>query len=312
MILSNDRTQAISNLGWVDRGALWLHSIGSNAHRRIALSDAKYITLVPGRNDFFAAVQHWDGDRLEITAHHHSQPEKIISRASVQQRIPLADAKLKIVFEGDSSVWSRLPAAYVGYAFGKFRLIQTITSEDDEIQEFDWYDDSYDKGYQGIIGVTEIRDSRNLIISVQRDSNPVLYDPKIKKSVKKLWLANRRGNPEFLSRPSANEFWASDYDSIVKLDSNTLVVKDSLRVQDSAPGTESFIGNFCFNADESVCVIARPFTRDVILIESDSLRRIDAVKLAGEPLDIALLADGTLVARDWKTGEFMSAKLKES
>jgi len=310
MILNSAGTQAISNLGWVDNGRLWIYSSANVSPDNVVLSDAKYIEVLPGRNDLFAAVHHWDGKRLEITAHHHSEPGGVIARASIQQTVRGADAKLKLVFEGDSSVWSQLPRAYVAFVFDNFRLIRTNADEYGDVQELEWYDDSYDKGYQGIVGVIEIQNSRNLIISIQRDSYPILYDPRTRRAIRKLSLADRHGNPEFLFRASANEFWVSDYDFIVKLDANTLTVKESSLIQDSISGSWRFIGNFCFDREEKICVIARPYSQDAVVLEADSMRQIDAVNLAGQPLDIALMADGTLTARDWKTGDFTSAKLE--
>jgi hypothetical protein len=311
MILNSEGTQAISSLGWVDTGALWIYSSGKGSPGKVVLSDAKYITVLSGKKDFFVAVHNWDGARLEITAHHHSKPGQIICRASVQRKAPQAQAELTVVFEGDTSVWSHLPEAYTAFVSGRFRLIRITADEYDAVQEFEWFDNSYDKGYQGIVGVTEIPDSRNLIISIQRDSQPVLYDPTTKRAVRRLTLAGRRGNPEFLLRATANEFWVSDYDFIVKLDAKTLAVKQSLQVQGGIPGGVAFIGNFCFDREEKMCVIARPFSHDALVLEADSMRELSTVKLPGKPLDIGLLSDGTLIVRDWKTGDFTSAKLKQ-
>jgi len=78
-----------------------------------------------------------------------------------------------------------------------------------ELQQFDWYSDGYDKGYQGIIGVVEVPNDDLLIISVQRDSHPVLYDPRARKKVGTLELCNRRGNPDLFFRRRVNELWAN-------------------------------------------------------------------------------------------------------
>lgn len=88
MILNFARTQAISNLGWVDGGALWLYSLGSNSIRKVTLSDAKYLNISQGQDDFFAVIHHWRGERLEITAHHHSEPEGVVSRVYLKQSFP--------------------------------------------------------------------------------------------------------------------------------------------------------------------------------------------------------------------------------
>jgi hypothetical protein len=309
MIVNNERTQAISNLGWADGSALWLYSSKTAVIRKVSRSDAQYLTILPGTEDFFAVVHHWKGERLEITAHHHSDPQQVISRVSVQRRMPIEHAELKLIFEGDRSAWSQLPRAYVGFVGDNYRLIQPGALEFEDVQELSWYDDTYDKGYQGIVGVFAIPNSRNLVVSVQRDSNPVVYDPATKQVVRKLSLVNGYGNPEFVFRKSANELWASDYDSLVKLDVGTLDVKQSLLVQGGVSGSRAFMGNFCFNGDENICLVARPFSGDALLIDANSMRQIRTIKLNGQPLEIVLFADTTVVARDWKSGNLLLGRL---
>src|SRR5215472_13421954 len=134
--------------------------------RRIELSTARYLSLKEGRDDFFAVMHHWDRDRLEISAHSHTGPSRAISRLSLQAAIG-ADSEPTVSFEGDLSVWTRLPRAFTGYAFGDYRLLLTTRVPDVEVQTFGWFDHSYDKGYQGIIGVTEVPGAQLLIVSIQ-------------------------------------------------------------------------------------------------------------------------------------------------
>ena len=189
-----------------------------------------------------------------------------------------------------------------GYVFGNYRLLLTTLVPDAAVQTFGWFDNSYDKGYQGIIGVTEIPGTHLLIVSVQRDSAPVLYDPQRKQLVRKLRLADRRGNPEFRYRAVANEFWATDYDFMVKLDGKNLTPTKATQVQDAPSGTRQFIGNFCFNLDMSLCLVARPFSGDALALDADPMLEVHRIALGGQPLDIGILAGGTVVSRDWKTG----------
>ncbi len=72
-------------------------------------------------------------------------------------------------------------------------------------------------------------------------------------------LAGRSGNPMLLFRTRAREVWASDYDTIVKLDPSTWRVTDRCRLQGAAVGTMQFIGDFAFDPDKTVCAVARPF-----------------------------------------------------
>src|ERR1039458_9927206 len=233
MILNDNMTQAVSSLGWIDKGSFWVFSVYGVTPRKIVLSDANYLSVSAGTKDYFAVEHHWDGKRLEITAHAHLDPRQIISRLSLRQTIPEFQSKIEIIREGDLSIWEQLPGAFTGYAFGEYRLVLTHDAGEHDVQTFEWFDDSYDKGYQGIIGAIEVPDCSLLIISVQRDSHPVLYDPEAEKAIRKLRLADRGGNPRFQYRGSACEFWATDYDSIVKLDGKTLTVCNAKCVQDA-------------------------------------------------------------------------------
>lgn len=311
MILNSDRTQAISSLGWADRGSIWVYAVDDPSPCKIVLSDAKYLSVAGGgANDFFAVVHHWDGKRLEITAHAQSNPQHVISRISLRPVNSLVPSRVEILREGELHVWDRLPGAFTGYAFEDYRLILTRHIAEDDVQIFSWFDESYDKGYQGIVGATEVPDTSFLIISVQRDSHPVLYDPETRMALRKLNLADRGGNPAFELREAAHELWATDYDAIVKLDAKTLELKSMKVVQDADHGSRQFIGSFCFDSDQDLCLIARPFSGDAVALDASSMTEISRTSLGRQPLDIGLLADGTVVARDWKTGDFLSSKFE--
>ena len=309
MVLNDNRTRAVSSLGWVDNGSLWVYSANEPSPQQITLSDATYLSVSAGAEEFFAVVHHWDGKRLEITAHSHLDPRHIISRLALRQALPGSSSRVELSREGELSVWDRLPGAFTGYAFGEFQLVLTRYAGEDDVQTFAWFDDRYDKGYQGIVGANEVPDSSSLIISIQRDSQPVLYDPYTKTAVRKLHLADRGGNPSFQIRGSAAEFWATDYDYIVKLDGKTLAVKNAQCVQDAVRGIRQFIGNFCFDSGQNICLLARPFSGDAVALDADSMTQVSRIELGRQPLDIGMLADGTVIARDWKSGDSLFGKI---
>ena len=273
MITNTTATQVVSTIGWVDRGALWVCAVGDLSPRKISLSDTKWLHIKKGRDDFFAVVHHWGGEKLEISAHSHSEPARVVSRISLHRTTSGPPA---ITWEGERFVWEQLPHAFSAYtrfsqfvSLGEFQLVIVKDGRDIELQRLEWFDDSYDKGYQGIVDVTEVPDSSLVIVSIQRDSAPVLHDPINKQAVRKLHLADRGGNPEFYLRSAAKEFWVNDYDSMVKLNAETLDVLGAERIQPAAPGTtQQFIANCCFNLDESLCLVARPFSGDVVCIDA--------------------------------------------
>jgi hypothetical protein len=53
----------------------------------------------------------------------------------------------------------------------------------------------------------------------------------------------------------------------------------------------------------SLCVVGRPFSGDVIGLACDSFEITRRAALGRQPLDVAVLSDGRIFARDWKTGD---------
>src|SRR5262245_30768877 len=194
MLLIGTPSKAVSTLGWVDQGAVWVCAAGEKTPRKIVLSDAKWLSPARGSDDCFAVVHHWDDKKLEITAHSSLEVTRVICRLALQSG---TKGEPSITWQGELSVWTRLPRAFVAYVYGDYHLILIRETGEVELQTFEWFDSSYDKGYQGIIGVTEVPDSNLLIVSVQRDSAPVLYDPTSRQAIRKLRLAGRMGNPDF-------------------------------------------------------------------------------------------------------------------
>jgi hypothetical protein len=64
-----------------------------------------------------------------------------------------------------------------------------------------------------------------------------------------------------------------------------------------------------FVADEARCVVARPYSGDVIEIASSTLTTKRRAKLGRQPLEAVALPGGKVVARDWKTGDVLHGTL---
>jgi hypothetical protein len=58
-----------------------------------------------------------------------------------------------------------------------------------------------------------------------------------------------------------------------------------------------------------MCAVGRPFSRDVLGIDSESFAVTSRADLGEQPLDVALLSDGRVFARDWKSGCRLHGKL---
>lgn len=200
-------------------------------------------------------------------------------------------------------------------------------------QELDWFfsDRSYDLGYQGIVGGAEVPDSDLVIISVHRDSRLVLHDPVGRRKVGEIDLAGRgRGSPTPRFRKIARELWVDDYDTLVRLDPLDWRLLDALQLQPgsmdpqafrspflpdlelpSLQGVEhrAFIGEFAFNLDESACAVARPFSGDVLLLDTRAFKVTARTVTGGYPLDLALMSNGVIFARAWNTGDLLPSSM---
>jgi len=305
MIWNQEQSVLISSMGWVDHGALWCFETASARVTRIELGDARYLSLKAGLHDHFAVVHHFNRGRLEVTVHRFALPGKVVARAVLRGNTQ--------ALEGDVAAWAYVPKWFVAYFAGPFWSDFALVTVDPRgkailLQTLEWYNDDYDKGYQGIVDVVEVLERELVIVSLQRDSRPVLYDPVNRRKVGYVQLADQHGNPHLYFRRTAHELWADDYDTLVKIDPSDWRVLAAVRLQDAADGVQQFIGDFAFDLSESLCAVARPFSGDVVKLDPATLSVAGAARTGGQPLQLAVLSDGRVYARDWKTGELLAGK----
>lgn len=307
MLISPEHRFVISNLGWVDKAAIWIYDAVNDRESVLPLGDARYLSLFQcNAPDQFAVLHHYDGAQIRLSIHSFDKPSAPL--CAIERTAGGSTVR------GDLAALDRAPRYYTAYfdpgQGGDFYLLH-VEPHRREIQSehFEWYDSTYDKAYQGIVGLLELP-SGNLIISVQRDSHPVVYNPTAKQVVKKLSLANRGGNPTFRLALRRGEVWADDYDTILKLDAASLASKGSRRLQDAHGQTMQFIGRWSLDETESLCLVPRPYSGDVLAISTDTLRTQYAARLGKQPLEAAFLSDGAVIARDWQTGQLLKGSLR--
>jgi hypothetical protein len=307
MLLSPDEGLIVSSVGWCDGGSLWTLETSSVDVSTCRISDARYLELRSGSAGYFSIVHHHGGERIRISVHSFADP-------------PVALAQLTVdaaggVFEGDVTAWSHVARTYVAQLkqMGQFHpylvMIEAVAPGVEAVR-LDWFDDSYDRDYQGVIGVVEVPDREEVIFSVQRDSRPVLYDLAQRKVVSRLSLADRSGNPTLRFTTRSSELWADDYDTILRIDPSTWKVRDKKLLQGARTGCAQFIGDYCFAWDETLCAVARPFAGDVVALDMKRFKITHGCELGRQPLRLAVLADGVVYARDWQTGELLTGRLK--
>lgn len=307
MLISPDYRFVVSHLGWVDKSSLWTYDVVKDSINLVPLGNARFLSLFPCKDiNQFAVLHHFDGRLIRLTLHTFDNPAVPLCTIEHSAGISRVD--------GDQNALENAPRFYTAFydpgSNADYHLISIDpTHSKIEVERFDWYNDSYDKDYQGIVGVIELP-SRELIISVQRDSNPVVYDPGTKTVVRKLSLAGKYGNPKFRFAKHRKEIWADDYDTILKFDPDTLRRKASRGLQSMLQGTSQFIGDWSFNGDESLCVVSRPFSGDVVAISMDDLKTKYVARTGQQPFQAIMLRDETIMGRDWKTGRLLKGALK--
>jgi hypothetical protein len=304
MIVSPDRTTVLSSLGWVDGDAIWCCDVASGKARMIPQNTgARYTSLHASDTERFVAVHHFDGARFLASVCLFSAPEVTVSTASYES------GRTSLI--GNDAAWDGLPQLFVASLAQPWNdhVLVKIESGHVHLQRLEWYDSSYDKGYQGVIDVIALPDPRYAMVSVQRSSELVLHDLETGQASQKVSLGSRLGNPKLALRQSGKEVWASDYDTLAIVGTDSWRVLKKRRLQGAVAGTGQFIGDYSFSADGSCCV-ARPHSGDVVAVD-ERLKIRKSAKLGRQPHEAIELPSGDVIARDWKTGDLLRGRMEQ-
>ncbi len=293
MIFDAHAQNVIGNIGWVDKGRLWTFDLKTKTEELISIGQAQYLTIRAGSNGLFRTV-------------HHGSPDQTVSVRRVgEPALELAALRLRggrRVFEGDQTLWRHVdPSLMIHTPDGTKVLL--IDPDEGRVTDIDlsWYTDgNYDLGYQGLVDCIVLPSIERLVVSVQRSSTLIVIDPNRNQQIGAINLCDRGGNPNLQMR-TRDEFLASDYDTLCRVDIRTLSVVRSAQLQGAAQGTQQFIGGYDICAD--LCAVARPFSGDVLLLDSKSFETRGRAQIGGQPLAVSLVSASSVVVRDWKTGK---------
>lgn len=303
LITSPGGTVAISSLGWVDHDALWRFDSASGTVTTIPLgSGARWVSVHHSGSPYFAVAHHFDAPKFLVTVHAFDRSGEIVARARADET---GDA-----IEGDGRIWRSVPEVYTTYLrYAPWRDYVLVRIAADPLavtlQRFEWFDATFDKSYQGIVHALRVESEESAVVSVARSSDLIIHDLATGRRKDTVRLGERMGNPHLEFR-TATELWATDYDTVVVVDVETRGAIRARRLQDAPWGTQQFIGGFSFAPDEDVCWVARPFSRDVLVIDTATLKPRRSSPVGGQPFDVAALGRGRFVARDWKTGALLT------
>jgi hypothetical protein len=292
-LLSASGQTLLDHAGWGENFLwLWTYDVSSGAERRLQnFPDGFSLHPSRDRQNVLLVASDAQRYRAECTIRPADDPLAVLATATFTGR--------GWTFDGDASLWENVPR-YVRAGVGGQTYLLHIDPDADEPDPLDWYvHGGYDLVYQGLVDVSAVPGSHVLIMSIQRDSHPVLYDPDQRRVVGKIALAERHGNPRPWFSTGGDQLWIADYDTLLRLDS-TWTTRSAAQLQPPKGTMGQFIGNFWLTPDETRCIVPRPFSDDVLILDATTLAARDAIKTTSQPLDAALVR-GQLITRDWQS-----------
>jgi hypothetical protein len=299
MIFDAETQTIVGNLGWVDKGMLWTFDLRSQTEGHISVEGAQYLTLRAGSNGLFGLVHHQSADQA-VSIRRVADPARELASFRYNKGQP--------TFQGDLDLWKQVdPAIIIQTSSGpRLRLVNVAEQRLVDV-DLTWFTNgNYDLGYQGLVDCMSITATATIVVSVQRSSKLVLIDPNNDKPIGAIELADRGGNPALRKR-TANDFLASDYDTLCRVDSRSFAVSQSAVLQGAAaPNTRQFIGDY--DIGSGTCAVARPFTGDVLLLDSESFKVLGRAEVGGQPLAVCLISESSVLTRDWKTGRVSTGR----
>jgi len=303
MIASPDRRVVLSSLGWIEGDAIWCFDVVSGKARTIPQNTgARYSSLHSAGNERFVIVHHFDGVKFMASVSLFSAPELTVSS--------VAHENGRNSLGGNADAWTGMPGLFVEYLKSPWNdhVLIKIDSGHVHIQRLEWYDSSFDKDYQGVLDVIALPDPRYALISVQRGSELIVHDLETGRAHRRVSLGAQFGNPKLALRNGGRELWASDYDTLAVVDTQTWRVLRKRRLQSAAAGSGLFIGDFSFSPGGTCCV-GRPHSGDVVALD-ERLKISRVAHLGRQPVEAIELNDGDVIARDWKTGDLLTGRFE--
>src|SRR2546421_998033 len=151
MIVNAAGTKVVSNLGWIDRGSIWTYTVTDNRSQQVALSDSRWLSIIPGASDYFAVIHEREDSTTRLTVHSFVDVTDVISTIELISTIASKKPHLAepIRPRGNASVWASLPRAYiVRVAAAPLLLIIDDNQSVAHLHDLPWYAQMYDTTYQ--------------------------------------------------------------------------------------------------------------------------------------------------------------------
>ncbi|HEY3676416.1 MAG TPA: hypothetical protein VGK84_10545 [Candidatus Tumulicola sp.] len=290
----------IGNLGWIDKGRLWIYDV---ATKRVRKSETK--------SDRYVKVRRF-GDLIQLNQSHGSTATISLRRIErldedvAELNIGTSDAQ----FAGDSTLWRTVDPTLLVKQPSKSIVIH-IDADNLAVRRLDlsWYNgQTYDLGYQGLVDAMTLPDQKHALVSVQRSSKLVLIDIESNKKTGEIELADGHGNPLFKIN-EGNAIVTVDYDTICRVDLERGVTILRRLLQEGHGNSRQFVGD-ATGVNSTGVLVPRPFSGDVLVLDRETFEPIRRGVTGQQPLEAVVTPENVVIARDWKTGNVLTAPLK--
>ena len=296
---------------WSDGHKLWQHDIPSGRQEPLSLRiEAPVVQVYSSGHGHFSVGHYFASQRFEVTVHDFTEPSEVKARAVLDP----GGNKL----EGDITSWSEVPLVNVveyfhGPRIGSYFFEIRPDCGQVQLQRIEWYDDSYDKGYENINSVLRLGREALAVVSVTRRSELILHDLNTGGKVGTVPLPGgvAGGARPLLLHNAEQEIWTVNYDTMVVVRRSDWQILRSSRLQlTDSPRSRLFVGDFSFAPDEELCVVARPYSGDILGLDVSTLEVKYVAKLGQQPLNVVALPGREVLAFDWRTEALLRGKLR--
>lgn len=298
MIIDKAEQYVISSVGWVE----------GSSFTRLELASGKTQLFHSDSNGGCRALD-IDGDRFLLVTHPSgSDPLSM----SVRRYAEPAESLWSVRGVLDDYVVRGDPSAVVGarrrhlFWTGQRHVLVTLSEDGSGLLcgQLPWFDDStFDLGYQSPVDAVDDPVSGYTLVSIQRCSDVFVHDPGTSTLRGRFRLPGACGNPRL--QVIGNELWTVDYHTFARIDLRDHRLLASARLS----ATNEFVGDVFRWTSRGRALVPRPFMGDITVVNPDTGSIEQTLATRGQPLSCAATADGRVVARDWKSGEWVFAQI---
>lgn len=291
----------VSTLPWLDGGSLYRCDLESRQVEKYRFSGARYLTLYAGNNGLFVAVHTYLASKVRWTIHRIDSPDPPVAWYELEDGRHSSG--------GDEAAFSSVPRSYTSYYSDGTKSGFCLFVREKEALKFHFWNDpidrtgSIDGPDQDYVAACDVPGFDTAVIGTQRASQLYVLDLNTGRQIRTVKLAGRFGNIIPFAIPSRDEIWTVDSDTAVKIKLPGWSIETTPPLERPDRGYNRFVGRISFSCDRTHAFIARPFSRDVITISTDSLEVLRSTTFDCQPID-GFIGKDTAVARDWKTGQF--------